>query len=251
MLTLLGAMFGFFWDMLDVRRRVLEETARRRAAQMLIERIDRDLMTAIVGDSTVGAGIAGDATSLRILTRSVPVRLAQRPDGPGEPFADLERSEYTFDASDKQITAARALATVSSGSIESFPLGGQVSKLRFRFHDGTSWVDSFDSLRADRLPVAVEIAVWFDPWPNEIEEEQPDDAVSGMGEEAEPWFAERATFDAEAGFDEREFALASDIEMFDEPRPDRIAVIVIPDAAEPDGGNGSGDGAFTDTEALP
>ena len=41
-------------------------------------------------------------------------------------------------------------------------------------------------------------------------------------------------FDATAGFDEAAFARESDLELFDEPEPDRIRVIVILDASADD-----------------
>jgi hypothetical protein len=40
----------------------------------------------------------------------------------------------------------------------------------------------------------------------------------------------RRAFDADAGCDEQAFAESIDVEFFDEPTPDRIRVIIIPDA---------------------
>ena len=108
---------------------------------------------------------------------------------------------------------------------ETLALGGAVYKVRFWYHDATGWRDSFDSLAHDGLPAAVEIAVWFHPWPGE-EREDP-----GAVEYEMP---ERLTFDQGAGFDEAAYARESDLEFFDEPKPDRIRVIVIPDATADD-----------------
>ena len=94
--------------------------------------------------------------------------------------------------------------------------------MRFRYYDGTRWLESFDSLQEGRLPIAVEVMVWFRPWPGDLQaedREMPDTET-----------AERRTFDSSGGFDELAFARASDLDQFDEPAPDRFRVITIPDA---------------------
>lgn len=235
MLALLGAMFAFFWDMLSVRARIIEETDRRRAAATLIERVERDLTTCLVGDGVVGAGVSGDATSLRILSRGVPVHRIEAEGAAEAVLGDLEMTEYRFDERAGVITARRS-TIVAGGEPDAepdeepdeesrFDLGGPVHRVRFRYHDGDGWRDAFDSRSADRLPSAVEIAVWFDPWPGE-DAREPEDAI-----DAEP---DSPTFDADAAFDERAFARTSDLDLFDEPRPDRIRVIAVPDAASPE-----------------
>ena len=90
-----------------------------------------------------------------------------------------------------------------------------MARVRFRYHDGTSWTASYDSLRTGRLPAAVEVAVWYDPWPG-------DDAPA-------PDAAGREPFDDRFGdaFDERAFALESDLAPVDDPWPDRVRVIAI------------------------
>ena len=116
-------------------------------------------------------------------------------------------------------------------------MGGSVYKVRFRYHDGTSWLDTFDSRSYGRLPLAVEIAIWFEPWPGEepVSQDEPDDELGG---------SDRLTFDAIDTFDEREFAEQSDMDLYSEPKPDRIRVIVIPDAA-------AGDDPADGVEMLP
>jgi type II secretory pathway pseudopilin PulG len=221
-LALLGAMFGFLWDLLETRRQVVEETMRRRAVATLIDHVERDLNTVIVGDGVVGAGIDGDGTAITLLSRAVPAHRAMS--GPGA-FADLERSEYRFDAAAKSITVRRSDPAAGAAG-PSFTLGTGVYRVQFRYFDGRVWRDTFRSLDNDRLPRAVEIAVWLDAWPGELEafEEPMDDFT----------LPERSTFDAGDAFDERAFAFASDVDAFDVPPPDRIRVINVPDAAPPD-----------------
>lgn len=227
-LSLLGALFAFSWDMLATRRQVLEVTARQRAASILIEHLEHDLVHCVAGDERSGAGIAGDGTSIRVLTRGVPAWRVGTGAGSGASaaFGDLEQSAFAFDAGAGLITAGRAAAGDTAEATES--LGGRVAKVRFRYHDGTAWRDTFDSLRAGALPSAVEVAIWFDPWPGEMApaDEDPDE----YADEDDGYFAERETFDAGAGFDEFEAAAGSDVELLDEPRPDRVRVIAIPDS---------------------
>ena len=223
MMALVGSMMAFFWDMLSTRRRALEHTAMHLAAATLVERVESDLMSCLVGDNVSGAGIEGDGESLRILSRTVAAHLAQRGPVP-EVLGDLQRTEYRFDAGDGLIEARRLSIGESSTAEASFvPLGGGVHKVRFRYHDSRMWRDTFNSLSANRLPLAVEVAVWFDPWPGEAALED----ASGAPEA-------RLTYDADGGFDEAEYARLSDSDFFEEPRPDRIRVILIPDAAARD-----------------
>ncbi len=226
--ALLGSMFTFMFNLLASRDRALQYSAQQLAATTLIERISADLMTCVVGDAEAGSGVQGDTQRLRILTRSVAATLAER--GLGDPavLGDLQITEYTFNESQQQIKASRrSVQTNTNGRTSEAPVGGSIYKVRFRYHDGTSWRDTFDSRSYGQLPLAVEIAIWFDPWPGE--EPVPSDVFND--ELGEP---DRLTFDAIDTFDEREFAEQSDMELYSEPKPDRIRVIVIPDAAAGD-----------------
>jgi len=233
-----GAMFGFFWDMLSTRERIMEITHQRRAAATLVERLERDLATCVAGDGIVGAGVAGDGTTLRVLCRSVPVRLAGSGASATASFMDLERSEYRFEPAGGAISASRTVvapgARGRAAPVDDGPFGGTIYRVRFRYHDGRAWRDEFDSLVAGHLPRAVEIAVWFEPWAG----------AEVFDEEILADDDDRLTFDAGGAFDESEFAERSDLEDFDEPAPDRIRVIIVPDAdpesdeAEDDGSSG-------------
>ena len=216
LLVLVGSMFAFLFDMLSARARALETAGRQLAATTLIDALEADLLTCLVGDAEVGSGIEGDNQRLRVLTRGVAGTLAER--GAADPavLGDLQVTEYRHDA-----RTGRIEAKTSPGTFE--PLGGSVHRVRFRYHDGQGWQDTFDSLDADRLPVAVEILVWFLPWPGE-------EAALATAAPPPGAVAERRTFDASGGFDELAFARASDLERFDEPAPDRFRVIAIPDA---------------------
>ncbi len=215
---LLGSLFAFLHDLLQSRSRALDYTARQLAAATLIGRVEAELATCFVGDDNSGPGVKGDAASLSILSRGVAVHLAQ--DGlESGVLGDSQQSEYRFVEETGEIEVRRM--TPWAQPAPDFVSVGPVYRLRFRFHDGTGWSDSFDSLEARRLPQAVEVAVWYHAWPGE-QETQPEA------------LAERLTFDTTGGFDDAAFAQQSDIELFDEPRPDRFRVIVIPDSSSED-----------------
>ncbi|MHC4990737.1 MAG: prepilin-type N-terminal cleavage/methylation domain-containing protein, partial [Planctomycetota bacterium] len=152
-IVLLGAMFAFMFDTLAARARALEHAGWQRAATTLIERVELDLMSCVVGDRVNGAGIDGDNTSLRILTRGVAAHLAAA--GPGDPavFGDLQQVEYRFEEDTGRLEARRMPAGARAGGNTPFaPLGGAVYKVRFRYHDSSGWRDSFDSLLQGELP---------------------------------------------------------------------------------------------------
>ena len=236
--ALLGSMFTFMFNMLSSRDRALQYSAQQLAATTLIERVSADLMTCVVGDAVTGSGVEGDPQRLRIGTRSVAASLAERGTGDPAVFGDLQITEYTFHESQQQIKASRRFPqSHTNDRTTEAPVGGSVYKVRFRYHDGTSWLDSFDSRSYGRLPLAIEIAIWFEPWPGEepVSQDEPDDQLGG---------SDRLTFDAVDTFDEREFAERSDMDLYSEPKPDRIRVIVIPDAA-------AGDDPADGVEMLP
>ena len=76
MLALLGSMFAFTFNMLSSRARASDYSHKQLAATTLIERIESDLMTCLVGDRRIGAGVKGDESALQILSRAVAASLA-------------------------------------------------------------------------------------------------------------------------------------------------------------------------------
>ncbi|HMN96409.1 MAG TPA: hypothetical protein PKC43_11120 [Phycisphaerales bacterium] len=216
-LLLLGALFTFVGDLLAARARVRTVGERQAMVSMLIDRIEQDLAMAIVGDPALGAGVAGTSETLTLLTRGV---LPGDPD-PAAALADMHRHEYRFEADARHATARRSAPrrapadgssrrSAEAAIVVAAPLEG----LRFRYFDGRTWQDSFDSLQRRALPMAVEVAIWFEGA-----------AEGAAGEELD--------VAAELGM---ETALAPDDRLADDAgaaparRPDRLRVIAIPDA---------------------
>jgi prepilin-type N-terminal cleavage/methylation domain-containing protein len=219
---LIVTLLTFHFDLLRTRRRLADESARQLAASTLIERLERDLTTGLAGDRAGGAGVAGDETTIAVLTRAVPAFEAWRGPDAAEAFADLERAEYRFRAGAGVLEARRAVIAANGAAPGAFhEIGASIHRVRFRYHDGSAWRSSFDTLGAGALPAAVEVAVWFEPGPDETP--RVEDEAAGLPAP------------------EDEFASPDELLPLDDaplPPPDRIRVVVIPDAdaEEPDGG---------------
>lgn len=206
--ALAGGVFSFMWNLLDRRGSILQAASEADAAGVLFERIEADLLCAIAGDEGVGAGIVGESARVRVLTWGVAL---------GAPVgataaADLQGSEYVFDAARGEVRARRWTGASPAGGAGLEVVSDRVQHLRLRYFTGREWVDRFDSLR-EGLPVAVEVSIWFGaPLVEEgvLAEEENGLALADAGEMAEP----------EAPLEEGE-----------RPRreADRRRVIVVPD----------------------
>jgi hypothetical protein len=215
LVILVGAMFAFLFDMLSARARALETAGRQTAATTLVENLEGDLSVCLVGDATNGAGIEGDNERVRILVRGVPGALAERGSADPDVVGDLQVVEYRHDPWSRRVETRKGPLDEPG---DFAPIGAEIARLRFRYHDGSNWLDQFDSLGSGTLPVAVEVMVWFHPWPGDVPTEE---------EEAESEFG--------GGFDELAFARESDLDRYDEPAPDRFRVITVPDARPDEG----------------
>jgi len=222
-LALSGSMFGFMFNLMDRRERLLHLALDGRASSMLVERLEDDLMGAVAGGGRIGSGIQGDATSLTIRTRSVGLpRGADRVGAMG----DLITADYSYDERLGRLTMARSRGNVAGD--ESEVVSQRVRRFNLRYYDGTNWRERFDSGSAGALPVAVEIAIWFgEPVLSaeaEVELEEAERAISSASEnplDFENYEPEQFGDDLDFGFNEDE--------PIDWGEPDRLRVIIVPD----------------------
>lgn len=221
LIALLGTLYLFMRNLLETRRRAAEFAERERAVATLVQSLENDLMTCLVRGTAGGAGIDGTEESLRILHRGVAIRSisgAQQ-----DLFRDLQSTEVRFSAGGRTLEGRRATADGNAAGSFS-PFGGTIAKVRFRYYDGNRWLNTFNSISQDALPVAVEVAVWFLPWPGEA----PDPAEEEMlaANESDP---ERLTFDATADPFDEDAVMDTETMLLPPPSPDRVRIIVIPD----------------------
>jgi type II secretory pathway component PulJ len=230
-LALGAALFGFLHDMLATRSRTLDHALQQRAAATLIERLEADVVATLVGDTASGPGVQGDATNLRLLTRGVMPQLASRGLDDPAPLGDLQSVEFRFDPSARRLEARRSSASAGEAPPEFATLGGAIAHVRFRYLGNRRWQQSFDSLALGHLPAAIEVAVWFTPWPEDREAQAEADADASSGAPAVDSAGEEV---APGNFDEGAFGMTSDSESQRRPTPDRLRVIVIPDGGADD-----------------
>ena len=226
LLAISSTMFGFMLGMMDRRERLTDAAREGRSGSALIERLENDILGAIAGDSGVGAGIKGDATSLTILTRAVnvPGNLSELDIALG----DLLASRYSFDEQAGEVRIARwgvspmGSASANEGADE--VVSSRVRRLRFRYHNGDTWLSSFDSLSENGLPVAIEVAIWFGETQRALIEANAPTEL--LGDETPLQFGD--DFASDAAFDAEQMFLEED-----EPtvwgQPDRVRMIVVPD----------------------
>ena len=200
---LAGAVYSFMWSVLDDRARLEKHAGREIGATRLFACIEDDLATCVARTDSGASGIKGDSGSIGIAKRSV------RLDATGaEALGDATQSEYRFEAAAGQVVARR-----DGGGYE--PILTGVSRVRFRFRQGSEWVEQFDSVAAGGVPSAIEIALWFGE-PEATEEPAP---VAPTGT------------DGEAGAEpERPVERETSDELL--PPPSRVTVIAIHDAGE-------------------
>lgn len=230
--ALTGTIFTFLYTLSDRRDAILRDSARLEAGSAFIDRLERELSTALAGTARDGVGIRGDATSLTLLYRGVRFDLNDSDDP-----SDLQTATYAFRPESGRITTSRGAVSVpqennddrfsSNGeednavSQESDTLLEGVERLRFRYFEGRSWTSSFDSGERNALPVAIEVAIWYrregglDRDEPDAAEERPSREPEGMLDEYGRMFEDDATEDDEARAVTR--------------GPDRRRMIVIPD----------------------
>lgn len=224
LLVLSGAMFGFLYDLLLSRARTLEHVQQQRAATTLIERLEADLASCVTGDAVHGAGIVGSSTQIRVLTRGVAGSIASANLSDAHAFGDLQSAEYRLDSASARVQGSRG-PVGDAGKAEVTAIEGAVHALRFRYYDGSMWRDDFNSQEAGRLPVAVELSIWHRPWPGDVS--------GGQSQPERPASAAASDREFASNFDEYEFAMSSDLELFDPPPPDRLRIFLIADAEGP------------------
>jgi len=185
----------------------------------LFELLDAAMTSSVALNPVNGtAGIRGTPDTIEIVSRGVLADL----DADASSLAGLTRLRINFDPQVPVLAVGRAAAS-SAAAMQ--PVSQRVEFIRFRYHDGQQWSDSFDSRDQGRLPVAVEVSLWF---------------ASALDERAEPSDAEPTSrFAADAQetdpfeFDGMGAPIRSDIEQSvpnPQRRPDRYRIFSVLDA---------------------
>jgi len=140
---------AFIFRTVESRDRLSRSADAIIGASILLESVETDLLTCIAGQGETG--VLGTTDTLLVRARSVTLTPVA-----GQP-ADLQGSEYRFASG--AVEGRRWAGETASGTFE--PIVTGVGRLRFRYHNGKEWRESFDSGRVGTLPAAIEVAVWF------------------------------------------------------------------------------------------
>lgn len=202
-------LYAFLARVGSAREQVALAAQRDHAVSVFLGLVEEDILGAVVELPGAGAGIKGSSRDLSLAGFGVLVD----PESTQPARSDVVRARYGFSG---------GRLTVTRGGLSGETILENIGRVRFRYHNGSEWLSSFDSAAANRLPVAIEIAVWLTA---------PEGAV-----EPSPTVAETLSgdgFDAESA-DQEGGMQASEGESEPWPPPDRLRVIVVPDA--PDAG---------------
>ncbi|RMH11005.1 MAG: prepilin-type N-terminal cleavage/methylation domain-containing protein [Planctomycetota bacterium] len=216
-LVLSGVIYAFLFDLMDARERIVRYSDRSRVGIGMMETIERDLMTTLAGSSRFGAGIKGGSTWLTLLSRSVTLPIETDSQ---TVLGDLQGVKFEWQPGRGELRASR-WDVLSGETALSEVISEEIEHLQIRYYDGRAWRGTFDSSTTGRLPVALEVAVWFGtprrPAPSA-------GSFESVGFRDEPGFNE--AFDP--GSWERE---TTDVQL-PTREPDRVRVMVIPDGPE-------------------
>ena len=155
-LIILASSLG--WAVREMREKTM---VLRRASDDLtvctaiFDLLDSSITSSVALDPISGsAGIRGTAESIDIVSRGVLADL----EADSASLAGLTRLRIDFDAQSLITSLGRSGA---AGAPNMQPVSRRIERMRFRYHDGQEWADSFDSGARGRLPVAVEVSVWL------------------------------------------------------------------------------------------
>ncbi len=226
LLVLVGMVFAFGMNLTASRDRLNKHIRQSQAVRVFLDRLEQDLHTSLAADAGQGAGIVGNESSLALLSRSV--GSMGQTQGISQATHDLQRSEYRWDNASRTLEAGRGAAGASPSWNT---ITGDLGYVQWRYHNGSSWVTRFDSGSTKRLPVAVEVAIWFVPPPQDPNASPPDERL--IGEASDDPLAAMFGSPEPANPDSTDEPLELAEEAHrDWPPPDRVRLIIIPDAPD-------------------
>lgn len=208
---LAGSVFAFMLDLLRGRESLSNATIDAVASATLIERLESDLL---VGITSVGAdaGISGDESSIRVRGRAVRLPLAG-----DEAIGDLTGCKISYDEAGWRLVGSRLDADTET-------ISERVRACRFRYFDGRRWVSSFDSSTTGTIPVAIEIALWFDDPP------APEEPMSLEDQSDQPGRVPDMSAPEDIGFADGAFEdMLAETPELPLREPDLLRVMIVPD----------------------
>ncbi len=146
--ALLGALGVFTLNLTDTRARLAELTARVDSAEIVFSALDRALATAVVEDGSLGAGVSGNESALRVVRSAV---------GLGGELEALFSETGVVEV--RLAPGAARLEIVRDGRAATLP--APVRAMRIRYLGERGWSDAFDSGESGVFPAGIEVSIWF------------------------------------------------------------------------------------------
>jgi prepilin-type N-terminal cleavage/methylation domain-containing protein len=215
----LVSSLGLFVSQIAATRKFVHTRAQRDAEiTTVFDALEDALATSVARAHDGGPGISGDLLSIEVSFDGTTVQRAMG-GSPERVLLPAGRVTISFDSSS-------GLFSIERDGKSSSTFEGAIFAARFRYFDGQLWHDAWDSVAMDGLPVAVECATWFKPWPDdELPEWFPDEFTSIEAKEDSLEDEEAFnSFGTLRELDERE----------DLPAPSRRRLMVVPDAEQAD-----------------
>ena len=148
---LVFAMSSFLGDARRVRARVAADVERNLAVAAIVGELAESIATCVTDEG--GKGVRGTSTSVEVAFAGVPAwRIGS--DEPAASLGPVDTLTVRFDGSDGRVEIGRDGGTATRGPVA-------FEAVRFRYLDGVTWRDAFDSTAEGRLPQAVELSIWF------------------------------------------------------------------------------------------
>ncbi|MCE2880785.1 MAG: hypothetical protein LW636_00305 [Planctomycetaceae bacterium] len=174
-----GAIAVFASNLGDTRARLGRSAAELETADAVFAEVERACATAVVDDARLGAGIAGNESSLSLVRCAVGLG-----EGRDELLSDRSMVRVEFDGARGRIALAR-------GSLRD-ELPAPVRAMRVRYLADDGWVDAFDSAEHGAFPALLEVSIWFERGEaSAAEAPQPPAEVEGDAAPAEETRADR------------------------------------------------------------
>ena len=145
---LAGSLVAFFSSLSERDAWARERLAQAAVGDVAIDRLSSSLRSTMVGGVGESAGVRGDRTSVRVLSRAV---LG------GSGLSDLASLSLTSNQGELTVVWSDA----RGAELVREDLSRGVRAMRLRYFDGRAWREEFDSGEAGRLPAAVEVSLWF------------------------------------------------------------------------------------------
>ena len=220
-LLLVGAMTSVVRDVARARDRARLEGMRMQGVNAAFELLGSAADTCFAGDGE--SGIQGDAVNIRLTRSGVQARRLFGAGDDASPLTDRESFQLGLEGRDLVV-----------GEQESGPssvLIADLAAIRFRYFNGSDWLDSWNSNERG-LPHSIELSIWTTPWPEGVVPEWMPQEEIEVAEDAQQPSAEAVVAEFDSTY----------------PPPQKQRIVAIFDPAAP--GDGI-DGFSTVTEDAP